>query len=73
VTKKRADLLKTRHIHEFVVPPPPSSPLNALYADKAKLRAKIFELRADGWSYREIAREVGLHWTRVGQILKQAD
>jgi DNA-directed RNA polymerase specialized sigma24 family protein len=37
------------------------------------LRAKIFELRAEGWSYREIAREVGLHWTRVGQILKDVE
>jgi DNA-directed RNA polymerase specialized sigma24 family protein len=29
------------------------------------------QLRAQGWSYREIAREVGLHWTRVGQILRR--
>ncbi len=67
---KRADLLKTRHTHEFVVPPALSTPSNTLYPDKAILRAKIFELRAEGWSYREIAGEVGLHWTRVGQILK---
>jgi hypothetical protein len=24
-------------------------------------------------SYREIGREVGLHWTRVGQILRQTE
>ena len=30
----------------------------------------ILALRAEGLSYRTIAREVGLHWTRVGQILK---
>jgi hypothetical protein len=65
-----AYLLKTRHTHEFVVPSPLSSSPNTLYADKAILRAKIFELRAEGWSYREIARKVGLHWTRVGQILR---
>jgi hypothetical protein len=26
-----------------------------------------------GWSYRQIAAEVGLHWTRVGQIVRLAD
>jgi DNA-directed RNA polymerase specialized sigma24 family protein len=36
------------------------------------LKETILALRAAGWSYREIAREVGLHWTRVGQILKRA-
>ena len=41
--------------------------------DKAKLKETILALRALGWSYREIAEEVGLHWTRVGQIVKQAD
>jgi len=40
------------------------------YSDKAEQRRVIMRLRAQGWSYREIAREVGLHWTRVGQILK---
>jgi hypothetical protein len=68
-----AYFLKTRHIREFVVPAPLSAPSNTLYPDKAALRAKILELRAEGWSYREIAREVGLHWTRVGQILKDVD
>jgi DNA-directed RNA polymerase specialized sigma24 family protein len=65
--------LKTRHTHEFEVPSPLSNSSNTLYADKAELRAKIFELRAEGWSYREIAGEVGVHWTRVGQILNQVD
>ena len=55
-----------------MVPSALSSNPNTLYADKTELRAKIFELRAEGWSYREIAREVGVHWTRVGQILKHA-
>ncbi|NJO83222.1 MAG: hypothetical protein HC828_10655 [Blastochloris sp.] len=27
-------------------------------------------LRDEGFSLREIARQVGLHWTRVWQILK---
>jgi DNA-directed RNA polymerase specialized sigma24 family protein len=38
--------------------------------DKAKLKEIILALRAAGWSYRQIGREVGLHWTRVGQILR---
>lgn len=42
------------------------------YSDKSEQRRVILELRALGWSYREIADEVGLHWTRVGQILKSA-
>ena len=29
-------------------------------------------LREAGWSYRQIGREVGLHWTRVGQVLKNS-
>jgi hypothetical protein len=38
--------------------------------DKMKLKETILALRAAGWSYRQIGREVGLHWTRVGQILR---
>jgi hypothetical protein len=30
-------------------------------------------LREMGWSYRQIGREVGLNWTRVGQILKDIE
>lgn len=67
---KRADLLKTRHTHEFEIPLPPSTMADLKYPDKKQLREAIVSLRAAGWSYREIGREVGLHWTRVGQILK---
>jgi transposase len=28
-------------------------------------------LYAQGMSYRRIAQAVGIHWTRVGQIIKQ--
>jgi hypothetical protein len=38
--------------------------------DKARLKETVLALRAAGWSYRQIGRQVGLHWTRVGQILK---
>jgi DNA-directed RNA polymerase specialized sigma24 family protein len=34
------------------------------------LKEAILALRVQGWSYRQIAAEAGLHWTRVGQILK---
>jgi hypothetical protein len=37
------------------------------------LKETILALREMGWSYRQIGREVGLHWTRVGQILKDAN
>jgi len=46
---------------------------NQKYSDKAEQRRVIMQLRALGWSYREIADEVGVHWTRVGQILKAAN
>ncbi len=60
----------TRHTHEFNLPVSPSTAANERYPDKARLKETILALRAAGWRYREIAREVGLHWTRVGQILK---
>ena len=41
--------------------------------DKAKLKETIRALRDLGWSYREIGREVGLHWTRVGQIVRSTE
>jgi transposase len=41
--------------------------------DKAQLRTDILAMRADGMSYRQIARAVGLHWTRVQQIVKSAN
>jgi len=43
------------------------------YSDKSEQRRVIMQLRGQGWSYREIGREVGLHWTRVGQILRLAN
>jgi hypothetical protein len=50
----------------------PSTAANERNPDKAKLKETILVLREMGWSYRQIGREVGLHWTRVGQILRQA-
>jgi DNA invertase Pin-like site-specific DNA recombinase len=41
--------------------------------DKAQLKETILALRAAGQSYRQIGREVGLHRTQVGQILRQIE
>jgi DNA-binding NarL/FixJ family response regulator len=38
--------------------------------NKAKLKETILVLCAQGWSYQEIAREVGLRRTRAEQIVK---
>lgn len=54
---------QTRPLFDTVAP-------NQRNPDKTKLKETILALRAAGWSYREIAEEVGLHWTRVGQVLK---
>jgi DNA-directed RNA polymerase specialized sigma24 family protein len=70
-TIERADLLNTRRTLEFDLPVSAAS--NQKYPDKAEQRHVILALRAQGWSYREIAEEVGLHWTRVGQIIKSTE
>jgi DNA-directed RNA polymerase specialized sigma24 family protein len=38
--------------------------------DKELLRVTILALREQGMSYREIAQAIGLHWTRIQQIVK---
>jgi hypothetical protein len=67
---KRASNPKTRHTLEFALPLPASTITNQQVSDKAKVRETIFQLRAEGLSYREIANVVGLHFTRIRQILK---
>lgn len=59
----------TRHTLAFNLPVATSK--NQKCSDKAEQHRVIMQLRAQGWSYREIANEVGLHWTRVGQILRE--
>jgi hypothetical protein len=63
----------TRHTHQFDLPVSASAVADLRNPDKAKLKETILVLRAAGWSYRQIGREVGLHWTRVGQILKDIE
>ena len=60
----------TRHKHQFDLPVFPSTATDQRNPDKAKLKDTILALREMGWSYRQIGLEVGLHWTRIGQILK---
>ena len=59
----------TRHILRFDLPLPPSTESDLRYPDKDALRQTILDLRAQGMSYRQIAQAVGLHFTRVRQIL----
>jgi len=60
----------TRHTLEFELPVSASTAANKRNPDKVKLKETILALHERGWSYRQIGREVGLHWTRVGQILR---
>ena len=69
----RGDLSLTRHSYGFTIPPTASSLSNHRYPDKAQLLEIILALRAEGQSYRAISHEVGLHWTRISQILKAVD
>jgi hypothetical protein len=60
----------TRHIHTFDIPIPISTQSNLRNSDKEHLGKEIQALVQQGMSYRQIAQELGIHWTRVGQILK---
>ena len=62
----------TRHSLRFDIPLPASTESDLHNPDKTQLRADILKMWANGMSYRQIALEVGLHWTRVGQIVKSA-
>ena len=65
----RVSVPLTRHILRFVIPLSPSTESRLRNPDKAQLRADILALREQGMSYRKIAGELGLHWTRVRQIM----
>ena len=60
----------TRHTLDFEIPLPQSTVTNLSFSDKALLRTLVLELHEQGMSYREVGNKLGLHWTRVGQILK---
>jgi DNA-3-methyladenine glycosylase I len=73
ITVLRVSGTLTRHILQFDIPLPASTESDLRNPDKEQLRADILVMRADGMSYRQIARVVGLHWTRVQQIVKSAE
>ena len=53
------------------MPETASTASNRLNGNKALLREKVLKMRQQGMSYRQIADAVGLHWTRVGQIVRE--
>jgi len=59
-----------RHKLRFDIPLPTSTASDHRNPDKAQLLADILIMREQGMSYREIGAALGIHWTRVGQILK---
>lgn len=69
----RVSVPLTRHILQFDIPLPPSTESALRNPDKDTLRQTILDLRAKDMSYRQIAEIVGLHWTRIPQILKSCD
>ena len=60
----------TRHILRFEIPLTSSTESNLRNPDKDQLRADILAMCANGMSYRQIATALGIHWTRVGQIVR---
>ena len=66
----RDSLSNTRHKLEFCIEIPDSTISNKRNPDKVALREKIFRRRDEGRSFCEIAKEVGLSWRRVQQIVK---
>lgn len=58
-------------ILRFDIPMPASTESDRRNPDKEQLCADSLAMRANGMSYRQIAHEIGLHWTRVGQIVKR--
>ena len=54
----------------FEIPVGFTTSTNQHYNNKDYLKSIILEMRASGMSYRQIGIALGLHWTRVGQIVK---
>lgn len=63
----------TRHKLDLTIPTLQSTSSDELHSDKAQLRSTVLETRAQGMSYREIGRVVGLHWTRIQQIVRNSE
>jgi hypothetical protein len=63
----------TRHIHHFDIAVPLSTESDLRNPDKTQLRADILAMTEQGVSYRKIGGVLGIHWTRVGQIVNDRD
>ena len=60
----------TRHILPFNIPSSQSIESGLRNYDKKQLHDKILTMIEEGMTYRQIGTALGLHWTRVGQIIK---
>jgi hypothetical protein len=60
----------SRHILRFDIPLPASTESDLRNPDKEQLRADILAMLQQGMSYRKIGAPLGIHWTRVGQIVR---
>ena len=60
----------TRHTLNFEIGLPQSTVTKLSFSDKALLRTLVLEMHEQKMSYREIGKILGLHWTRVHQIIK---
>lgn len=63
----------TRHKLDVAIPTSQATLSDQLHPDKEQLRTTILQLREQDMNYREIAQKVGLHWTRIQQIVKSAE
>ena len=48
----------------------PTTLNNQQHPDKTQLHSIILQMHANGMSYRQIGAALGIHWTRVGQLLR---
>jgi hypothetical protein len=62
--------LITRQLN-FEIALPQSTVTKPPFSDKALLRRLVLEMHEQKMSYREIGNALGLHWTRVHQIVKR--
>ena len=60
----------TRHILSFHVPKLASTLSDNRYPDKNELQLVILQMRSNGMNYRQIGESLGIHWTRISQIVK---
>jgi hypothetical protein len=54
----------------FEIALPQSTVTKLSFSDKTLLRTLVLDMHEQGMSYREIGKALGLHWTRVHQIVK---